>query len=122
MRKAIWLLLLTFSAAAAVASVRSVDAPAVDVRRIPNGGFQPDLAVGRDGAIHLVYYGGDSTAGDVFYVRSKDGGATFSAAGCRVKVIRTSDRASGSPSKNSAGEKSKLLAMIASGYVSSLVL
>jgi hypothetical protein len=56
-----------------------VDAPVVDVRRIPNGGFQPDLAVGRDGTIHLVYFSGDSMAGDVFYVRSKDGGATFSA-------------------------------------------
>jgi hypothetical protein len=58
----------------------AADAPAVDVRRIPNNGFQPDLAVGRDGAIHLVYYGGDSMAGDIFYVRSKDGGVTFSSA------------------------------------------
>jgi hypothetical protein len=79
MRKALWLLVLTLPVAAVVASVRPVDPPAIDVRRIPNGGFQPDLAVGRDGAIHLVYYGGDSAAGDVFYVRSKDGGATFSA-------------------------------------------
>ena len=78
MRKALWLLVLTLSIAAVAASARPVDAPAVDVRRIPNGGFQPDLVVGRDGAIHLVYYGGDSMAGDVFYVRSKDGGATFS--------------------------------------------
>jgi hypothetical protein len=83
LRRSLWSLALSFSAIAVVAWVSpiasAVDAPAVDVRRIPNGGFQPDLVVGRDGAIHLVYYGGDSMAGDVFYVRSKDVGATVSA-------------------------------------------
>src|SRR5262245_45772061 len=82
-RRAVYLLVLILPVAAVFTRVSpgaaAVDAPAVDVRRIPNGGFQPDLAVGRDGAIHLVYYGGDDMAGDVFYVRSNDGGVTFSA-------------------------------------------
>ena len=83
LKRSLWLLALAVPLVAALwrvpAGAAAVDAPAVDVRRIPNNGFQPDLAVGRDGAIHLVYYGGDSMAGDVFYVRSKDGGVTFSA-------------------------------------------
>ena len=52
--------------------------PRVDVRRIPNTGIQPDLAVGSDGALHLVYFTGEPGRGDIFYVRSTDGGATFS--------------------------------------------
>ena len=83
LKRAVWLLTLTLPVVAVLSHMSmgaaAVDAPAVDVRRVPNGGFQPDLAVGRDGAIHLVYYSGDPMAGDVFYVRSKDGGVTFSA-------------------------------------------
>ena len=83
LKRSFWLLALALPVVAVVswvpAGAAGVDAPAVDVRRIPNGGFQPDLAVGRDGAIHLVYYSGGSMAGDIFYVRSKDGGVTFSA-------------------------------------------
>ena len=83
LKRSLWLLVLALPVVAVLSrvptGVAAVDAPAVDVRRIPNGGFQPDLAVGRDGALHLVYFSGDSTAGDIFYVRSKDGGVTFSA-------------------------------------------
>src|SRR3954470_14356456 len=73
-------LALVFAAALAPPAFRAngADAPTIDIRRIPNGGLQPDLAVGRDGALHLVYFGGDSMAGDIFYVRSNDGGLTFS--------------------------------------------
>ncbi len=52
--------------------------PAVDVQRVPHGGIQPEVATGRDGVIHLVYFTGSPTAGDVFYVSSADGGRTFS--------------------------------------------
>ena len=81
-RRSLFLLSLAVltGAVAGPAATRATvaDVPAVDVRRIPNGGFQPDLAVGRDGAIHLVYFAGESMAGDIFYVRSIDGGQTFS--------------------------------------------
>jgi len=64
LKRSLWLLALALPLVAASWPVppraAALDAPAVDVRRIPNNGFQPDLAVGRDGAIHLVYYGGDS--------------------------------------------------------------
>jgi hypothetical protein len=83
LKRSLWLLALALLVVVGLSrvptGVAAVDAPAVDVRRIPNGGFQPDLAVGRDGALHLVYFSGDSMAGDIFYVRSKDGGVTFSA-------------------------------------------
>lgn len=46
--------------------------------RVPNGGIQPQVAADTTGGIHMVYYRGDSTHGDLFYVRSRDGGTTFS--------------------------------------------
>jgi hypothetical protein len=46
--------------------------------RVPNGGIQPQAVVDRSGTIHLLYYSGDHTAGDLFYVKSKDSGATWS--------------------------------------------
>src|SRR5687768_14232068 len=50
----------------------------VDLRRIPDGGLQPELAVGATGVVHLAYLTGDPAASDVFYVRSADDGRTFS--------------------------------------------
>jgi hypothetical protein len=49
------------------------------VRRIPNRGIQPQVAVDGKGVVHLIYFRGEPAAGDVFYVRSEDGGTTFSA-------------------------------------------
>ena len=55
-------------------------APAgVDVQRVPHAGIQPEVATGRDGVIHLVYFTGTPSAGDLFYVSSADGGRRFSA-------------------------------------------
>ena len=50
----------------------------VDLRRIPDGGLQPELAVGATGVVHLAYLTGDPAGSDVFYVRSADDGRTFS--------------------------------------------
>lgn len=47
-------------------------------RRIPNGGIQPQAVRDPSGAIHLLYFAGEPAAGDLFYVRSKDDGITFS--------------------------------------------
>ena len=52
----------------------------VRLYRIPNGGIQPQAALDDKGALHLVYYSGDAHHGDLFYARSKDAGAHFSAA------------------------------------------
>src|SRR5260370_33939297 len=51
----------------------------VTLMRVPNGGIQPQVAVDAAGAVHMVYYKGDPGHGDLYYVRSRDGGATFSA-------------------------------------------
>ena len=51
----------------------------VNLMRVPNGGIQPQAAVDAAGAVHMIYYTGDPGHGDLYYVRSRDGGATFSA-------------------------------------------
>jgi hypothetical protein len=54
-------------------------APAVVTLRTPNGGNTPQVAVGSDGIVHLVYFKtSKGDRGDLFYVRSRDGGRTFS--------------------------------------------
>jgi hypothetical protein len=51
----------------------------INVFRAPAGGLQPQVAIDDEGALHLIYYKGESGHGDVFYVRSNNGGRTFSA-------------------------------------------
>jgi hypothetical protein len=50
-------------------------AAAVLLRRVPQRGIQPQVAVDAKGTIHLIYYKDDPYGGDIFYVRSKDGRA-----------------------------------------------
>lgn len=54
------------------------DPESVRVMRVPEGGIQPQVAVDRAGAVHMVYYKGDPSHGDLYYVRSRDGGIRFS--------------------------------------------
>ena len=56
-------------------------APHVDISlvRVPNGGIQPQVMVGRGGILHLLYYAGDPKNGDLFYVKSPDYGSRWSA-------------------------------------------
>ena len=68
---------------APVATSRSVSAPQVDVRRVPDGGIQPDAVVDTAGVLHLVYLSGTPGASDVYYTHSRDGGRTFAP---RVRV------------------------------------
>lgn len=49
------------------------------VQRLESGVLQPQAVVDRRGTVHLVYFKGDPRHGDLFYVRSTDGAATFSA-------------------------------------------
>lgn len=41
----------------------------VDLVRVPDGGLQPDVAVGGDGRVHMIYFAGEPAHGDVFYTR-----------------------------------------------------
>jgi len=63
----------------------------VTLQRAPAGGIQPQIAVDQAGTIHMVYYKGDPGHGDLYYVRSRDGGTTFSAP-LRVNSISKRDR------------------------------
>ena len=55
------------------------DGQSVRPIRVPNGGIQPQVVVDNKGTVHLIYFKGDPVQGDVYYVRSKDWGVTFSA-------------------------------------------
>ena len=46
--------------------------------RVPQSGLQPQAAVDHLGHLHLVYYTGDPRQGNLLYVKSEDGGASFS--------------------------------------------
>jgi hypothetical protein len=66
--------------AVAVACIGTPPAPPNDVAvvRVPNGGIQPQAERDRAGNIHLLYFAGEPSAGDLYYVRSSDDGTTFS--------------------------------------------
>ncbi len=51
----------------------------VALLRAPHGGIQPQIAVDANGGVHMVYYAADPAHGDLFYVRSADGGRSWSA-------------------------------------------
>lgn len=50
----------------------------VRLLRTPGKGIQPQVAVDTKGVVHLIYFSGKDTDGDIFYVRSEDGGKKFS--------------------------------------------
>lgn len=62
----------------AVPGLFAVERPTVDVVPVPNGGIQPQVTVGGDGVVHLVYFQGEASHGDIFYVRSQNEGRTWS--------------------------------------------
>ena len=51
---------------------------AVQLERVPDGGIQPQVAVGSDGTVHLVHYKGEAAAGDLYYSRRAPDDAQFS--------------------------------------------
>ena len=65
--------------AAAAGIARAGQRSNIRSARVPAGGLQPQAAVDGKGVLHLVYYAGPPANGDVFYVRSEDRGATFTA-------------------------------------------
>jgi hypothetical protein len=67
-----------FGAVGLSGSMQSAPPVAIEVGRVPNGGLQPEVATDPAGRSHIVYLTGEPGAADVFYVRSDDGGRTFS--------------------------------------------
>jgi hypothetical protein len=63
------LLSILLLSATCVASVSTI--------RVPDGGIQPQV-VERDGIVHLIYFSGEAATGNIFYVKSRDYGQTFS--------------------------------------------
>jgi hypothetical protein len=46
--------------------------------RVPNNGIQPEATFDARGVLHVLYFSGEPSSGNLFYVRSSDGGSTFS--------------------------------------------
>ena len=60
------------------ASVTTADNGSVTLVRVPGHGIQPEAVVDSGGTMHVLYFTGEPRGGDLFYVRSKDYGRTFS--------------------------------------------
>src|SRR5262245_61828993 len=58
----------------ATALAASAAGAGVELARTPDGGVYPRAAVDERGVVHLIYFKGDPQAGNVFYVRSEQGG------------------------------------------------
>ncbi|QOV91791.1 sialidase family protein [Humisphaera borealis] len=71
------MVLLASALASTAQAVAAVDAPAVKTLRVPDRGIFPQAAIDSRGRLHLMYVKGDPMAADAYYVRSDDGGATF---------------------------------------------
>jgi hypothetical protein len=70
--------LLVASVLVGAASSTAGPGPDVVLARVPHSGIQPEATLDGHGVLHLIYFTGEPGAGDIFYVRSKDYGQTFS--------------------------------------------
>src|SRR5215211_111181 len=52
----------------------AVASPPVSLERTPEGGLQPQIVIGSNRTVHLLYYGGDAKAGNLLYTRGNSGG------------------------------------------------
>lgn len=59
------------------ATVAPLPPDGVVLRRVPGGGIQPKALRDEAGRIHLLYFSGEPSAGDLYYARSTDDGASF---------------------------------------------
>src|SRR5262245_11204086 len=50
----------------------------VNLIHTPNGGIQPQALTDERGALHMIYFVGEPSAGDIYYVRRERGKADFS--------------------------------------------
>lgn len=61
-----------------VANLNAAEDKRVTLLRTPDSGIQPQAAVDAQGTVHLIYYKGDSGAGDIIYVKRSATAAEFS--------------------------------------------
>src|SRR5580765_4465155 len=59
----------------------SFGATRVTVARAPEGGIQPQAAVDSSGTIHLIFFKGNPSAGDIFYARQRPQDENFARPG-----------------------------------------
>jgi hypothetical protein len=59
-------------------SVDGAESKRVTLLRTPDGGIQPQAAADAQGTVHLIYYKGESGAGDIFYVQRSANAEEFS--------------------------------------------
>ena len=67
------------AAAVTAAPGGTIDGPRVQHLAVPDGGIQPQAAIDAHGTIHLIYFKGPSSGGDLFYVQRGAHDAAFSA-------------------------------------------
>jgi len=67
---------LVFLCAALLLAPQLFGLPRVALQRVPDGGLQPQVVTDHSGIVHLVYYTGDASAGDLWYIHSTAGGFT----------------------------------------------
>ncbi|HET9179759.1 MAG TPA: hypothetical protein VFQ24_15495 [Terriglobia bacterium] len=77
-------ILLTIGAVIAAAAfvyseaAETPQAPQVELLRTPGGGIQPQTAIDSRGVLHMIYFTGDASAGNIEYVRRAPGANAFS--------------------------------------------
>jgi len=64
--------------------------PKVRAVRVPDDGIHPQAQVDGRGRVHLIYFKGDPLHGDIYYVRSGDGGTSFTTPPLRVNSVSES--------------------------------
>jgi hypothetical protein len=52
--------------------------PQITLLRTPEGGIQPQTHLGHDGVLHMIYFKGDASAGDIEYVQRQPSTREFS--------------------------------------------
>src|ERR1700730_13221449 len=52
--------------------------PHITLLRTPDGGIQPQAVLDRDGVLHMIYFKGDASAGDIEYVQRQPSTREFS--------------------------------------------
>ena len=75
-------LMLAFAAGTAIAMhssrANSPAMPTITLLRTPREGIQPQTMLDRKGVLHMIYFKGDASAGDIEYVWGKPDGKNFS--------------------------------------------
>jgi|SRR5579885_2170128 len=52
--------------------------PTINLLRVPDNGIQPQTVLDHDGVLHMIYFKGDASAGEIEYVRRPQGRKDFS--------------------------------------------